>query len=212
MKKIICIAVLCLVCALSFYGCSGKSEDKSNTNMNMVIGKIEAIDGKKITLAVADVESMFGGERPTGDFSNFNGEMPEDFNPENFDGEMPENFNPEDFGGERPSFPEGEMPENFNPEDFGGERPDRGERPENGEMPEGFNPQMGGMMNFDVSALTFSGETEEYTVPEGMKIGDGDYTSLKVGNVIMMTFDQEGGIGEIRVMPTQAVTDEQVTE
>ena len=214
MKKIICIAVLCLACALSFYGCSDKNENNSSLNMNMAIGKIEAIDGNKITLAVADMESMFSGERPTGDFSDFNGEMPENFNPEDFQGQMPEGFDPESFnGGERPSFPEGEMPEGFDPEDFGGEAPEKGERPENGEMPEGFNPQMGGgRMNFDTSSLTFSGKKEDYTIPEGMKIGDGDYTSLKVGDVIMISFDREGGISEIRVMPTQEAAEETTAE
>ena len=199
--------MLCLVCTLSFYGCSNKSDKgRENFNSNMAIGKIETIDGNKIKLAVADMESMFGGERPTGDFSEFNGEMPEDFNHEDFEGKKPE-----DFDGERPSFSEGEMPEDFNPENFDGKRPEKGERPENGEMPEGFSPQMGGMMNFDSSALTYSGETEDYTIPETMKIGDGDYNSLKVGDVIMITFDQEGGISEIRIIPTQETTEEETT-
>lgn len=200
MKKIICISILCLICALSFYGCSDKKdEDREGLNINMTIGKIEAIDGNKITLALADTEGMFGGrERPSGDFSNFNGEMPEDFNPEEFEGKTPEGSD-----GERPSFPEGEMPEGFNPENFDGERP------ESGEMPEGSAPQIGGgMMNFDASSLTYSGETETYTVPESMKIGDGDYTSLKVNDVVMLMFDQEGGISEIRVMPEQEATEE----
>lgn len=212
MKKI-SIILLCLVIVLSFYSCSGKKDDgKGSFNSNIVIGKIEAIDGNKITLAVADMESMFGGkERPSGDFGSFNKDkMPENFDPESFDGEMPENFNPEDFFG-------GEIPEGFDPENFGGERPEgferpeggeKGERPDRGEIPEDFAPQMGGMMNFDTSSLTFSGETKEYTIPEGMKIGDGDYTSLKVGDVIMIMFDAEGGIGEIRVMPMQEAIEE----
>ena len=206
MKKIICIAVLCLACALSFYGCSGNKEN-NNSDRNMVIGKIETVEGNVITLATADTYSMFGnlerpsGERPEGfNPEDFEGEMPEGFNPEDFEGEMPEGFNPEDFGGERP--------EGFNPEDFEGEMPE-GFNPENfsGERPEGSMPQMGGMMNFDASSLTFSGETETFTVPEGMKIGNGDYTSLKVGDVIMISFDDVGGIGEITVIPTTSGED-----
>lgn len=183
MKKIICIAVLCLVCALSFYGCSGKKEEGGTGRMNMVMGKIEAIDGNKITLALADTGSMFGGgERPSG--------------------ERPENFNPEDF--------EGQMPENFNPENFEGQMPEGLRRHENGERPEGGMPQSGGM-RFDASSLTYSGEKETYTVPEGMKIGDGYYTSLKVREVIMIRFDNEGGISEIMVMTAEAGAEE-ITE
>lgn len=89
---------------------------------------------------------------------------------------------------------------------FGGEMPDK----EN--MPEGFeNFASFGGMNFDSSSLTYTGETKTYTVPEGMKIGDGDYTSLKVGDVIMISFDQEGGIAEITVMPAQRSTDKATT-
>lgn len=205
MKKIICIAVLCLACALSFYGCSGK-EENNGIKMNMVIGKIEAADGNKITLALADTDSMFGGgERPSGEMpekfnpEDFEGQMPEGFNPENFEGQMPEGFDPESFkGGERPDFPEGEMPEGFS-------------RPENGERPEGGMPQSGGMI-FNASSLTYSGEKETYTVPEGMKIGDGDYTSLKVDDVIMIRFDNEGGISEIMVAPSEAVGEEATAE
>ncbi len=197
MKKIICIAVLCLACALSFYGCSGKKEEGGIGKMNMVMGKIEAVDGNKITLALADTGSMFGGgERPSG-------ERPENFNPEDFVGQMPEGFNPEDF--------EGQMPENFNPEDFEGQMPEGFSRPENGERPEGGMPHSGGM-RFDASSLTYSGEKETYTVPEGMKIGDGDYTSLKVEDVIMIRFDNEGGISEIMVMTAEAGAEETTAE
>lgn len=204
MKKIICIAVLCIACALSFYGCSGKNDKnggRDKLNMNIVMGKIEAIDGNKVTLNLADTDSMFGGERPNGDFGSFNkDEMPENFNPEDFEGEMPEGFDLESFkNGERPDFPEGERPEGTD-----GSRPDF----QNGEKPEGFMPQAGGMMNFDPSSLTYSGETEEYTVPEGMKIGDGDYTSLKVDDVIIIRFDNEGGISEIMVMTAEKATEE----
>ncbi len=200
MKKIICIAALCIVCALSFYGCSDKNGGEK-LNMNMVMGKIEAIDGNRITLAPADTDSMFGGERPSGEMpENFSGEMPEGFNPEDFEGQMPEGFDPESFkDGERPSFSEGEMPEGFT-------------RPENGERPEGSMPRGGGMMNFDLSSVTYSGETQEYTVPEGMKIGDGDYTSLKVGDVIMISFDNEGGISEIMVAPAGNNTEAETAE
>lgn len=209
MKKIICIAVLCMVCALSFYGCSDKNSGGEKLNMNMVMGKIEAVDGNKITLAVADTDSMFGGgERPSGEFGGFDGTMPENFNPEDFGGEMPEGFNPEDF--------EGQMPEGFDPESIKGERPEGtdGSRPDfqNGEMPEGFTPQMGGMMNFDASSLTYSGETQTYTVPEAMKIGDGDYTSLKVGDVIIIRFDNEGGISEILVASAEKAAEEITSE
>ena len=123
MKKIICIAVLCIACALSFYGCSGKNDKnggRDKLNMNIVMGKIEAIDGNKVTLNLADTDSMFGGERPKGDFGSFNKD------------EMPENFNPESFkNGERPDFPDGERPEGTD-----GPRPDF----QNGEKPEGFMP------------------------------------------------------------------------
>ena len=67
-------------------------------------------------------------------------------------------------------------------------------------------------MNFDPSSLTYSGEKEEYTVPEGMKIGDGDYTSLKVGDVIIIRFDNEGGISEIMVMTAEKATEETTAE
>lgn len=150
---------------------------------------------------------MTGGERPNGDFSGFNGEIPEDFDPESFGGNMPEGFNPESFFG-------GEMPEGFDPESFGGElpegfeKPENGERPDMGEIPEDFKNSIGSMMGFDAYSLTYTGETEAFSIPEGMKIGDGDYTSLKVGDVVVITFDQEGGIGEIMVMTAEKATEE----
>ena len=70
---------------------------------------------------------------------------------------------------------------------------------EMGEIPEDFINGIGSMMGFDASPLTYTGETETFSVPEGMKIGDGDYTSLKVGDVVMISFDREGGKSEIIV-------------
>lgn len=222
MKKTILIVALCLVISLCFCGCS---EQKGSTDKNSgtVMGKIEAIDENVITLALADSDTMFEG---ASDFNpeNFKGEMPSGFDPENFKGEMPSDFDPENFKGEIPSdfdrenF-EGEMPSDFDPENFKGEMPSGfdpenfdGERPENGDMPGNFGFGMGGMMGFDASELTYTGETETYTVPEGMKIGDGDYTSLKVDDVVMISFDQEGGISELRVIPAESESGEKATE
>ena len=74
-----------------------------------------------------------GGQRP-----DFNGEMPEGFEP-------PEGFDPSNFDGERP-----EPPEGFDPSDFDGQMPEGFEPPEgfgNGERPEppeGFGGKRGG--------------------------------------------------------------------
>ena len=220
MKKIICTIILCVACIFSLYGCSDKNDDGNgqvNKNTGTVIGKIEAIEGNRITLALVETDGMFGENGSRVDFSGFNGEMPENFNSEDFSGELPDNFSPENFDGTLPEGfnPEnfsGEMPEGFDPESFNGERPEGtdGSRPDfqNGEMPENFMPQAGGMMNFDSSSLTYSGETATYTVPEGMKIGDGDYTSLKVDDVIMISFDNEGGISEIMVLTSEKYEEE----
>ncbi len=195
MKKSILVVTLLLIFSFCFYGCSGQ-KDSTAKNSGTVIGKIEAIDNNIITLALAEADTMTDGSSNF-DRENFKGEMPSGFDPENFKGEMPSGFDPENF--------DGEMPSGFDPENFKGEMPS-GFDPENfdGEMPGSFGFGMGGMMGFDASSLTYTGETETYTVPEGMKIGDGDYTSLKVNDIVMISFDQEGGISELRVVPTEA--------
>ncbi len=216
MKKSILVVTLLLIFSFCFYGCSDQ-KDSTAKNSGTVIGKIEAIDNNVITLALAEADTMTDGASSF-DPENFKGEMPSGFDPENFDGEMPSGFDPENFDGEMPSGFDrenfnGEMPSGFDRENFNGDMPSDFD-PENfdGEMPGSFGFGMGGMMGFDASSLTYTGETETYTVPEGMKIGDGDYTSLKVNDIVMISFDQEGGISELRVVPTEAQAPKSTSE
>lgn len=185
-------------------------------DFDMTIGKIQSVSGNTVTVLLADTEGMFGENMPSGRFDPDN--MPEDFDPKSFSGEMPEDF--ENFAGffgsqgessegdlssiignlfgsasDKGNIPEGfdpgNIPEDFAPEIF------------SGEMPEGFENFAGfsgTMSNFDISSLTYGTETKTYTIPEALKIGDGDYTSLKADDVIMISFDDEGGISEITVI------------
>lgn len=129
-------------------------------------------------------------------FGSDKGSMPEGFDPSN----MPEGFDfsnmPEGFeefmGGNMPEgFDPNNMPEDFDPESF------------SGEMPEGFEnfADFSGMAgNFDVSSLSFGTETKIYIIPESLKIGDGDYTSLKVGDIIMIMLDTAGNVSTVTVV------------
>ena len=165
-----------LICILALGLCitACKNEEAQETTLT---GMVVSVDGTVISLREMEAsgEGRGNGERPEG--------MPEGFNPGNFGGSMPEGFDPESF--------DGTLPEDFDPESF------------SGEMPEGFENFAGfsGMTgNFDVSSLTFGTETKIYIIPESLKIGDGDYTSLKAGDVIMIMLDDNDSVTSVSVI------------
>ncbi len=199
MRKLISILLVILICAFAFCGCNSESSGESTTapsqsasdaqtqpeNVKMIIGKIENIAGNQVTLALADMSNI---EMPSG--------KPEDMSlPEGMS--MPEGMSrpeggqpPEDF-----SMPEGEMP------DFGGEPPEDMSMPdmENFSMPEGMSRPEGDFgggrgMKIDIDEITYTGETEKYIIPTGIRIGSGDYTSLSKGMIISLQLDESNTV------------------
>lgn len=198
---------------------------ENGNNFNMTIGKIQSVEGNTVTVLLADTENMFSGNMPNGGSDGSRpefpgGKMPEDF--ESFFGSKNESsgsglsgiigklFGSDSESGNRPQFPGGEMPEGFDfsnmpegfdpnnmPEGFSGEIPE-GFDPSN--MPEDFKDFSGMTGNFDVSSLTFGTETATYTIPQDLKIGDSDYTSLKADNIIMIMLDAAGAVTAVTVV------------
>ncbi len=207
MRKFSIILALVLVFTFAFFGCGSGDNSDVETQMplangdeisapvgapqeqgKMIIGKIKAIAGNQITLELGETENEFTpGERPTGDFEDFSmpegmsrpegAEPPEGFNPDN----MPEGFDPSNM----PDFEKGEMPEGF---EF------------DGEMPQGGRPggQMPGMSADDLE-ITYTGETAKYIIPSGLRVGNGDYTSLSKGDVVMLMLDDNNTVTSVMV-------------
>ncbi len=206
MRKFSIVLAMVLVFSLVFFGCGEKDNSGSDATAPLgsadeisapanapqdpgttVIGKIKAIAGNQITLELGEAENEFApDERPSGDFENFSmpegmsrpdgAETPEDFDPEN----MPEGFDPENM----PDFEGGEMPEGFDPEN----------------MPQGGRPggQMPNMSAEDLN-ITYTGETAKYIIPTSLKIGNGDYTSLTKGDVVMLRLDDSDTVTSVMV-------------
>lgn len=260
MKKVISIICICIICAVSLYGCGEKvgtvqestapafadttaytaesttAPSENRKDFNVTIGKIESVNGNTVTVLLADTESMFGGKFPGGSSDGSRpqfpeGEMPEDFesffggsgnkdssSKSGLSGIIGKLFGSDSDNGNRPEFPGGNMPEGFDPnnmpEGFDPNNMPEGFDPNNkpedfdpesfsGEMPEGFEnfAGFGGMSgNFDVSSLTFGTDTKTYVIPENLKIGDGNYTSLKTGDIIMIMFGTDGSISAVNVV------------
>ncbi len=201
MRKLIGILLVISLLTFAFCGCNSESNGDSTTapsqsaneaqaqpeNMKMIIGKIENIAGNQVTLALADMSNI---EMPSG--------MPEDMTfPEEMS--MPEGMSrPE--GGKPPegfSMPDGEMP------DFGGQPPEGMSMPdmEDFSMPEGTTMPEGGFGGFggrgpqiNVEDITYTGETEKYIIPTGVRIGSGDYTSLSKGMIISLQLDESNAV------------------
>ena len=159
-----------------------------------VIGKIKSVAGNQVTLEIAELPEnasmpdMENFTMPDGGMEGFT--MPEGMTPpEGFDGKKPEgDFNFPGFGG-------GEMPEGMTPpEGFDGEMPDFGDM-------EGFTG-VGSMPQFDMGdiELEYTGKTEKYTIPVGVKVGNGDYTSLSKGMVIMLQFDESNAVSSVMII------------
>lgn len=72
--------------------------------------------------------------------------------------------------------------------------------PDFGDM-EGF-PGMGSMPQFDMGdiELEYTGKTEKYTIPVGVKVGNGDYTSLSKGMVIMLQLDESNAVSSVMII------------
>ncbi|MBQ3604175.1 MAG: hypothetical protein IJA02_10065 [Clostridia bacterium] len=209
MRSFSLIAVLLLVLSIAFAGCSDSQsisggqeetslqqvsgqESKGDTSSVRVIGKIKSVAGNQITLELAEMpEEMSRPEMPNGDFEGFSRpegmtmaegmefpegmEMPEGMTPpEGFEGKMPEG----DF-----SMPDGD----FSMPDFA-----------NGERPQGGGRMPG--MNMEDIELEYTGETAKYTIPVGVKVGSGDYTSLSKGMVIMLSLDDNNAVSSVMII------------
>ena len=217
MRSFSLIAVLLLVLSIAFAGCSDSQsisggqeetslqqvsgqESKGDTSSVRVIGKIKSVAGNQITLELAEMpEEMSRPEMPSGDFEGFSRpegmtmpegmSMPEGMTPpEGFDGKMPEGMTP-------PEGFEGKMPEgDFSMPDGDFSMPDFA----NGERPQGGGRMPG--MNMEDIELEYTGETAKYTIPVGVKVGSGDYTSLSKGMVIMLNLDDNNAVSSVMII------------
>ena len=167
------------------------SEKPEQMKGKVVIGKIKNVAGNQVTLEVAEMpenmedftmpEGMEDFTMPEGGMEGFT--MPEGMTPP--DGKTP----PEGFDGEFPggNFDFSEiMNGDFTMPDFG----------------DGGMPQIGGMpeMNMEDIELTYTGETAKYTIPIGVKVGSGDYTSLSKGMVIMLNLDDNNVVSSVMII------------
>ncbi|MBR3802975.1 MAG: hypothetical protein IKK37_05945 [Clostridia bacterium] len=48
--------------------------------------------------------------------------------------------------------------------------------------------------------LEYTGKTEKYTIPVGVKVGNGDYTSLSKGMVIMLQLDESNAVSSVMII------------
>ena len=170
------------------------SERPEKMDGKVIIGKIKSVAGNQVTLELAEMpeggfedftmpEGMEGFTMPEGMEFPEGMEMPEGMTPP--DGMTP----PEGFDGK---FPGGDfdlsdlMSGDFSMPDFA-----NGERPQGGAMPQ---------MNMEDIELTYTGETAKYTIPVGVKVGSGDYTSLSKGMVIMLNLDDNNAVSSVMII------------
>lgn len=188
MKKLMTtICVLAMVLSLAACGNGGGEE-------TTVTGMVVSLDGTTLTLMETDGTMDFSQMQMPGNMGNFD---PESFEgmmggfPGGWNGEMPEDFDPESL----PEGFEGQIPEGFEgfqggfPGSWGDEMPESETRPQRGD---GERPQ--GMEGF-----TFEGETRQIDIAdahisveiEGGKEG-GSLESLTPGSFVTITINAKG--------------------
>ena len=237
MKKIIA-AALALVMITSLASCGSKSD--SDDDENCIYGQIESVSGNDVVLQIAEynekADVSSGDDSDSGSDSSGSRRPKGDFKPEDFDGSMPDGFDPEKFAGKRPSSddpdnsdnsgskrpkgdfkPEdfdGSMPDGFDPEKFAGKRPSSDD-PDNSDSsgskkrarPEGM-PKQGGSKN---SKYTLTGEKKEIRIPVGVTVTTSSgvkssFDALKKGNLIKISFEKDDSgsetVKEVQIMET----------
>ena len=143
MKKIIS-AVLIIAMAASMAACGDSS--KADESGDYVYGEVQSISGNDVVIHVA----KYNGDKDDSDDASESDDTGSssdskrsrgDFKPGNFDGSMPEGFDPEQFKGKRP----GGSDNSDDPDNSGSSKSKR-QRPDMSSLPEGFDPK-----NFDGS-------------------------------------------------------------
>lgn len=161
MKKIIS-AVLVLAMAVSMAACGDSS--KADESGDYIYGEVQSISGNDVVIKVAkenEGKDNSDDASESDDTSSSDSKRSKgDFKPGNFDGSMPEGFDPEQFKGKRPGSDNSDNSDNSGSSKRA--RPDMSNLTDDfdpsklGSMPDGFDPK-----NFDGS------------MPEGMSRPDG---------------------------------------
>ena len=143
MKKIIS-AVLIIAMAASMAACGDSS--KADESGDLIYGEVQSISGNDVVIHVA----KYNGDKDDSDDASESDDTGSssdskrsrgDFKPGNFDGSMPEGFDPEQFKGKRPG-----GSDNSDDSDNSGSSKSKRQRPDMSSLPEGFDPK-----NFDGS-------------------------------------------------------------
>ena len=166
MKKIIS-AVLIIAMAASMAACGDSS--KADESGDLIYGEVQSISGNDVVIHVA----KYNGDKDDSDDASESDDTGSssdskrsrgDFKPGNFDGSMPEGFDPEQFKGKRP----GGSDNSDDPDNSGSSKSKR-QRPDMSSLPEGFDPK-----NFDGSMPEgFYPKNFDGSMPEGMSRPDG---------------------------------------
>lgn len=162
MKKIIS-AVLVLAMAVSMAACGDSS--KADESGDYIYGEVQSISGNDVVIKVAKEnegkdDSDDASESDDTGSSSDSKRSKGDFKPGNFDGSMPEGFDPEQFKGKRPGS------DNSDNSDNSGSS--KRARPDMSNLPDGFDPSQFGSMPDGFDPKNFDG-----SMPEGMSRPDG---------------------------------------
>lgn len=167
-RKKLTVLCLCGIAALLLAGCGG-----SDTEERTIYGRIKSVDGKKITIELAEKNEDGGAPntptdaKPGGDFDGPDGQKP-DGEPDGSDGQKPDGNPPSDM-----------------------EKPDGKSDGPDGQKP-GGRPQGGGM---GMPGLSLTGEEETVTYDDDTEIkvndigrtSDGSAEDIAAGAIVTVT-------------------------
>lgn len=190
MKKRLLLAAACLtIMALVVSGCG-----KSNSKKESLYGQVKSVEGKKITIALAEKNNALQAPNTPTDAAQSGGEKPNGNPPSG--SEKPDGNPPSDSEKPDGNLPSGSEKPDGNPPS-GNEKPDgnppSGSEKPDGEPPEG-GPQGGGM---GMPGLTLTGKEQTVTCDDGTKIqvedkgqtNDGSLDDIKEGSIVTVTME-----------------------
>ena len=188
MKKIIA-AALAVVMIVAQTSCSKKSDKDDN---EYIYGQIESVSGNDVVLEIVNYneKSDDSDSEDTSDSDSSGSKRQRgNFKPGDFDGSMPDGFDPEKFAGKRPGSDDSDNSGSSDSSDNSGSS--------KRSRPQGM-PKQGGSKN---SNYTLTGEKKEIRIPVGVTVTTSSgvkssFDALKKGDIIKLSVEKDSSGSE----------------
>ena len=188
MKKLIA-AALAVVMIVAQTSCSKKSDKDDN---EYIYGQIESVSGNDVVLEIVNYneKSDDSDSEDTSDSDSSGSKRQRgNFKPGDFDGSMPDGFDPEKFAGKRPGSDDSDNSGSSDSSDNSGSS--------KRSRPQGM-PKQGGSKN---SNYTLTGEKKEIRIPVGVTVTTSSgvkssFDALKKGDIIKLSVEKDSSGSE----------------